>query len=345
MNILIVKMSSIGDVIHTLPALNALRHRFPDAHITWLVEESASAVVRGHEALDRVIVLQRLDRTGGSRGLFRPGNLGAVFRFIETLRDTRYDMVIDFQGLMKSAVMVWLSRGARKIGYSRTREWSYLALNERVPAYDMDKHAIFRYLNLVKRVGAEAEAVHFGIPFDERDKGRATSSLRRIGWAGQPVVAVNPMARWKTKLWPAENFSVLVDRLAEEHECFFVFTGAGSDRKEVARILSNMRRPQGDLTGQTDLRELAALYEMSRCVITTDTGPMHLAAAVGTPVVALFGATAPWRTGPFGEGHEIVRSDLPCSPCFKKKCDTVGCMNDVSPEQVFDAVTRVLARP
>lgn len=342
--ILIVKMSAIGDVIHALPALNALRHRFPNAHITWLTEKAASAVVEGHPALDRVIVSDRKNWLKGLPGEKGLKNLRQIFYFVRTLRDTTYDIVIDFQGLMKSAAMVGLSKGRRKIGYNRTREFSYLVLDERVQPFDMDKHAIFRYLNLAKYLKADTASIRFDVPMDTWDEGCVISGLRQHGWSGQSIVAVNPMSKWETKLWAREKFSELADRLIEEHGCFVVFTGNTEDRKDVSDMVGEMRQKCGNLSGKTDLRQLAALYKMSRCVIATDTGPMHLAAAVGTPVVALFGATAPWRTGPFGKGHEVVHAGWPCSPCFRKRCDTRECMSHISVDQVFDAVTRLFNR-
>jgi heptosyltransferase-1 len=344
MKILIVKLSAIGDVIHTLPALNALRRTFPEAHITWLVEEPASEIVTSHPAVDRVLVS---DRKRWLRGLRSPGrweNLRQISGFLRTLRDTSYDVVIDFQGLLKSAVLIRWARGKRKIGYNKSRECSYLALNERVPPFDMDKHAVFRYLHLVEGLSVNVESVTFDIPFGEEETHYVTSILRQSGWTGEPVIAINPVAKWKAKLWPAENFSRLADRLRDECEVFVVFTGAAADRKEISRIRAAMRHDCADQSGRTGLKQLAALYALSSCLVTPDTGPMHLAAAVGTPVVALFGPTAPWRTGPFGECHEVIRAGLSCSPCFKRSCDTARCMDDLSPEEAFAAVRRVMER-
>jgi len=343
-NILIVKLSAIGDVIHSLPALNALRRHFPEAHITWLVEEAASGIVTSHTAVDRVLISDRKRWLKGLLGLSRPKNLLDIFRFLAALRDTRYHVVIDFQGLLKSAVMVGLAKGRRKIGYNKTREYSYLVLNEMVPPFDMDKHAVFRYLHLAKELNADTELIEFNVPFGREEEQYVVSALHQKGWAGEAVVAINPMAKWRTKLWAAENFSRVADRLLSEHGVFVVFTGAGADHPEIQSIRSKMRHGCADLSGLTDLKQLAALYEMAHCVIATDTGPMHLAAAVGTPVVALFGPTSPRRTGPFGEGHEIIHADWSCSPCFKRECEPVKCMKDISPGQVLDAVRRVLER-
>jgi len=343
MDILIVKLSSIGDVIHTLPALNALRAHFPNARITWLVEEGASALLAFHRAVDRVLISKRGRWMKGFLGPSCLENAKEAFRFVAELRDTTYDLVIDFQGLMKSAAMVGLCRGKRKIGYNRTREWSYLTLDERIEPYDVNAHAIYRYLNLISHLDVDTSKIEFKIPYGDEEVLHAQTMLGKGGWShGQPIVAMNPVARWKTKLWGAWNFAHLADRLITNSGCLVVFTGSRPDRKEIAKIRSKMNHPCVDLSGRTDLKELAALYATSTCVVSTDTGPMHLAAATETPVVALFGPTAPWRTGPFGQGHQALRSDVSCSPCFKRRCESMACMREISVSRVFDSVTAML---
>ncbi len=342
MNILIVKMSAIGDVIHTLPAANALRKHFPDAHITWLVEEAARGIVESHEAVDRVLILKRRCWLKGLLGPCWLENLTSIFHFVKEIRDTTYDVVIDFQGLLKSAAIVGLCRTKRSMGYNKTREFSFMVLSDRMPPFDMDKHAILRYLNLIKYLGVNTSEIKFNVPFGAKERSDIRSMLRQKGWYKQSIVAMSPVAKWLTKLWDVDKFCGLADRLIEEFGVFVVFTGSDTDKKEIAKIISRMRHPCTDFSGQTDLKHLAALYEECKCLVSTDTGPMHLAAAVGTPVVALFGPTAPWRTGPFGEGHEVLRVDLSCSPCFKKKCNRGDCMRDISVEQVFGSVARIL---
>lgn len=341
MNILIVKMSAIGDVIHTLPAVNALRAHFPNARITWLVEEAASEIIESHEAVDRVLISKRKRWIKDPLGPSRLQSVKEILRFVGELRDTAYDLVIDFQGLMKSAVMVGLCRAERKMGYDRTREFSYLVLNERIPPYPTDRHAVLRYLNLVAHLGVDTHQIGFKIPFGEKEKSHVRTMLKQRGWDGECVVAVNAMAKWKTKLWDAESFTRLANMLVEALGCFVVFTGSTADEKEIGKITFNTRAECTSFSGQTNLRDLAALFEVAKCVVSIDTGPMHLAAAVGTPVVALFGPTAPWRTGPFGKGHQVIRADVSCSPCFKKRCESVVCMKDISVEQVFDSVIKI----
>lgn len=350
MNILIVKLSAIGDVIHTLPALCALRSQYPDAHITWLVEEAAADLVIGHRALDRVIVSRRKRWIKQLRGPGRRGALAEMGAFWRALRDTRYDMIIDFQALLKSAVPVWLARGRRKIGFDRGmqhQEHSYLLLNERIPPVDMEVHALTRGLMLIEAIGAKSKAVIYDLPVSPADRRLVDDLLVTRGIDGRrPVVAINPVALWETKLWLNDRFAVLADRLISELAVDVVFTGGPADRSMIDGIRGQMCQPAGDLSGSTTLKMLAALYQRASLLVTTDTGPMHLGAAVDTPVVALFGPTAPWRTGPYGRGHRVIRTAPPCSPCFKRQCDhhQCRCMRDISVEMVFEGVTQIFGR-
>jgi len=342
-NILIIKLSAIGDVIHTLPAVWALRRSYPTTHITWLVEETAADIIKGHEAVDRILISRRKKWLKGffNKGIFN--NLTELVRFIQTLRDTNYDMVIDFQGLFKSGILVFCSRGVRKIGYDNTRELSYLFLNERIPPFDIDKHAILRYLNLVRLIGATTNDILFGISIRPFEREEAFKLLQRYGWRGmRPLIAIHPMAKWKTKLWPSERFSELSSAIQERFGGMVVFTGSKEDSRKIKRMIPAKNNRVIDMSGQTDLKRLAAIYELADCVVSTDSGPMHLAAAVGTPVVALFGPTAPWRTGPFGNHHQIVRAGIDCSPCFKKSCKTLECMKQITVDKVLESIKAVV---
>ena len=352
MNILIVKTSAIGDVIHTLPALWSLRTHYPQAHITWLVEEAAADLLTDHPALDHVLVASRktwlADLQAGR--LFRA--LRGFVEFVRILRDTRYDLVIDFQGLIKSAVWVFLANGIRKVGFGRGMEHaehSYLVLNERVPAVEMNQHAIDRSLLLLKGIGIPAAGIRYELPHSITHESQAASLLRAVGIDKQDrLVTINPMARWPTKLWEPTSFAILADRL-EQEGIRVVFTGGPQDRSSIDDICRLMTGQIRRLDGKTDLKTLAAIYRRTQVLITTDSGPMHLAAAVGTSVVALFGPTAPWRTGPYGQNHVVLRAGIHCSPCFKKECLTTeyekhACMKRISVDEVARAVLEQLAR-
>lgn len=341
-SILIVKLSAIGDVIHTLPALNAIRRRYPSARISWLVEPAAADLVVGHPALDRVLVARRHQWVHGLRRGPRAESLAAAGRFVRALRDTRYDIVLDFQALLKGGLWVALARGRRKIGFGsgmQHQEMSWVFLNERLPAVSMEMHALDRNLHMLRAIGIDATRVDYRLPVTRAD---AQWAHRTLAGAARPVVAINPMAKWPTKLWDDARFAEVADRLQSAHGATVVFTGGPEDRGALDAIAARMSGPSMNLAGRTSLTQLAALYAEADCLVTTDTGPMHLAAAVGLPVVALFGPTAPWRTGPYGPQHRVVRAGTPCSPCFKRDCDTCRCMTAIRVDQVTAAVADIL---
>jgi len=348
MKILIVKLSAIGDVLHTLPALCALRRHRPRARIDWVVEAAAADLLRGHPDLDRIIVSRRRTwlRDLGDRRR-RAAALDGMRRFLAELRRTRYDLVLDFQALLKSALVVALARGRSRVGFDRGlahMEHSYHVLDRRIAPPSMEVHALERNLMMIRALGVPARRVEYRLamgPAEERAVDRLLGGLDRRG----PLVAVNPVAQWPTKLWPEARFAALAGRLQARYDARVVLTGGSGDREAVGRIAAGMARPALDLAGRTSLRALAALYRRARCVISTDTGPMHLAAAVGTPVVALFGPTAPWRTGPHGAGHQVVRAPAVCAPCFKRRCIAGGCMDRIPVERVMAAVARLNVMP
>ncbi len=341
MNILIIKLSAIGDVIHTLPALAALRKLYPKAHITWVVEELSADLLKNHPLLDRVIISHR---TSWIRDV-KHGRLIWPFlemvTFIRALRERRYDLVIDFHGLLKSSAVVLLSGGKRKLGYDSMQELSGFFVNEKIPQ-DMNKHAVDRYLDFPRYLGACEMKQKFLIPVKEENRIRIEELLKAHHMDAQiGFVAVNPVALWKTKLWENQKFALLCDRIIDELKVGIVFTGSG--KKEIREIQQFMKRPAANLGGETTLSDLACLHRRARLVVTTDTGPMHLAAAVGAPLIALFGPTDPARTGPYGDDHTVIRGNLPCSPCFKKKCKTNECMKEITVEEVFEAVKKTFS--
>ena len=338
MNILIVKLSAIGDVVHTLPSVAALRNLYPGAQITWVIEEASSGLIRNHPFIDRVLISRRKRWIQNLRK-FRhvKDSLREIRSFLSELRDRRYDLVIDFHGLLKSSVIVLLSRGKRKLGYDSLQELSGLFVDERI-FEDMTKHAVDRYLDFVRYLGGDVDRAAFFIPAGTDTDARVTALLQKNGIdSGEPFVAVNPVAYWETKLWTNEGFARLCDRIVAELNVTVVFTGGKNDAI-VEDIRSTMTQPSVSLEGQTSLQDLACLYKRASLVVTTDSGPMHIAAAVDTPTVALFGPTDPSRTGPYGDGHCVVRKDMTCSPCFLKKCDSRRCMVEITVEEVFAAV-------
>ncbi len=345
MNILIVKTSAIGDVTHTLPSLNALRRRFPNAAITWLAENPSAEIVKGHLSLDSVLVCERKRWKKKLRKLEFAAAAKEILAFVKKLRSREYDLVIDFQGLFRSAILVFLARGARKIGFGpgmQHSEASYLFYNEKIPAVSMEYHAVDRYLLLLSAIGVPTAKVEFDFPIESSDRESIRALLKRSGVdSDDRIAAINPVARWRTKLWAPGLFAETADRIARKgyKVCF---TGAKNDAEQIDEIVSMMTERAANFAGKTSLRQLAALYEKVEFVVTTDTGPMHIAAAVGTPTIALFGPTAPWRTGPYGEGHRIVTIEKHCAPCFRRECPHIDCMKKITPDMVMKEVDAVI---
>jgi lipopolysaccharide heptosyltransferase II len=226
-------------------------------------------------------------------------------------------------------------------------ENSHLFLNERVPVVSMEMHALDRGLKLIESLGIRTDQVTYDLPMGEKEEREAEALLTENPTApGRPLVAINPVAKWPTKLWPSERFGKVAERLSKEG-CRVAFTGSPEDSALIDGICRHLTAPVLRLDGRTNLRTLAAVYRRAKVVITTDTGPMHLAAAVGTPVVALFGPTAPWRTGPYGERHVIITAGLSCSPCFRRTCRTtafekMACMRRITVERLLEDVIQFL---
>jgi 3-deoxy-D-manno-octulosonic-acid transferase/heptosyltransferase-1 len=338
LNILIVKLSSIGDVVHTLPSLAALRSHYPKSRITWIVEEEAYDLLNGNPLLDEAIPFSRRKWL---RNLSHLTDLSETVKeissFLQRIRAQDYDIVIDFQGLLKSGILVFLSRGRRKIGYHKTRELSYLFLNERIEPYDKEAHAVERYLNLVKYLGAENTPYYFPLSITSEDKEKIERVISENGIRRDlPVIVLSPWARWESKLWGSPSFARLSDLAIEMLKAQVILTGSRQNAEGNERILSLMKNKALDLAGKTTLRGVAHLFTLSDCVVTVDSGPLHIARAVNAPVISLFGPTAPWRTGPYPpEQGMMIRKTLPCSPCFKRKCDEQTCMKDIEVEEVF----------
>ncbi|MCF8043208.1 MAG: lipopolysaccharide heptosyltransferase I [Desulfarculaceae bacterium] len=339
MKVLLVKLSALGDVVQSLPVAMAIRRQMPEARIDWLVERPSAGLLQGHPALDRVLVSPRHQMAEAS-GL----PLSPLTGFGRELRSVRYDAVVDLQGLMKSAICVGLSRGSRKIGWRGGKEpLSALAYNHKLAPFDPDRPALERYLDMLEPLGLERPAqIEFGL---SPSPGELAAARFLLPWEddSRPVVVLHPVAKWDSKLWPLAHWVELA-RLLGEQRVRLVVSGSRDDQA-IGRLIARRSgvRELVDLTGRTGLRELAALLSMADAVVCTDTGVMHLAAAMGTKVAALFGPTAPWRTGPSGQGHEILRAGLDCSPCFERFCGELKCMEQISPAQAAQAAMSLVS--
>ena len=335
--ILIIKLSSIGDVVHTFPMLTALRRRFSKASIAWLVQSASAELVSGHQALDATYVLGNY-RTNilpeAGTQWFQSGR-----QLARRLRAEQFDLSLDVQGLFRSSIYGWLSRARWRVGFRNRQELAFLFNNLSVIPDRRDCHALEGYLEFARFFDAPIEPLAFDLPIRHEDREWATEFLRSHELAeSAPLIALMPGTRWDTKRWPADRFATVAAMLSQQYGVPFVITGGPADQTLAQAIQALAEGTQiVDATGQTSLRQLAALLERCRLAITNDSGPMHIAAALGVPVVAIFGPTSPLRVGPYGAGHRVIQASLSCVGCYRRKCSSLECLRRVTPAEVAQA--------
>ncbi|MCC6234187.1 MAG: glycosyltransferase family 9 protein [Verrucomicrobiales bacterium] len=350
--VLVVRLSALGDILHTIPALTTLRRHLPSAHLAWLVEDAGAGLLEGHSDLTELHVIPRQQWARLRRSGQRWAAVREFIACLRQIRSLRFDLVIDFQGLAKSGFWISQVNCPRKAGFGPglpRNEGAWLALNERIQPPSSEVHALDRNLRLLECLGYPRLPIRYHLPAPAAADLEAASLLHEVDLEnGTRFVAINPMTRWPTKNWTPELFAATADLLVASG-LPVVFTGAPGDRGSIDAITQRMQQRARRLDGRTSLPTLSAIYRRAAVLLSTDTGPMHLAAAVETPVVALFGPTAPWRTGPHGNGHRVLRLELPCSPCFKKTClatevEAHACLRRLDPREVARVVHEVVAR-
>ncbi|MBX3414751.1 MAG: glycosyltransferase family 9 protein [Pirellulales bacterium] len=354
--ILIVKPSSMGDIVHTLPASLAIRQAYPDAHLAWLVERAHAELLARQKHLDEVFVWDRRDIRG-------------LPQFVRRLREGGWDAAIDFQGLLRSGLFTWVSGARRRIGYTPSKEGAHLFYTERLPL-DMSRyHAVERHLQLARLLNAELTCVPIERPYldgghvaarrdsppifplfpSEKDEASVDAWLARHQFdpARERLIVLNPDCRKAANRWPTERFAEVARLLKQQPHLRVVLCGGPASRElcdEIDRLAG------GGLwraDGQFGLLASTALIARSAVMLTGDTGPMHLAVAVGTLVVALFGPASPRLTGPYASDAIVLNEQLSCAPCFGRRChlgfDRPPCMEGIAATATVEAVRRQLA--
>ena len=324
--ILMVKPSSLGDIVHSLPVLNVLKGCFPDATIHWVVAKGLEGLLEDHPMIDKLWIINKDDWKKIDKVKTTAHELITLFR---KLKAERYDLVIDLQGLMRSGIIAASTRAPMRIGFAEAREGSTMFYTHKVRG-GRNLHAVDRYLKIVEFLGCDIPMVRFPLPMHD------LSSLLSI--PSEDYVVLIPGARWSTKKWEPRLFGELASKLPVRS----VVIGSRSDIKDADTIVSLSRDNAVSFAGKTTIRELIDLIQNARCVVSNDSGPMHIAAALNVPVVALFGPTDPQRTGPHGKGHTVIRAEVECSPCLKKRCKDMKCMKEISVERVMKEVKRLV---
>lgn len=341
--ILLVRLSAVGDCVHALPVVAALRSSFPGAFLGWAIEEKAHELMAGHPCVDRFHIYPR--RPGGGQGSWLAGRWKALCAFRSELRAARYEAALDLQGLTKSALVAWWSGAGLRIGFAGQdgRELSRFFYNRRVQAPAEAAHVVDRNLALLKALGVNPPARPDWVLPDyspeqrEMDRFLESCGLRHgADWA--PLAVVNAGATWVTKRWRPELFAAVARGLIERRGMSVIVPWAGeAERASAEGIVREAGSPPAFLAPPTNLRQLAALLSRACLFVGNDTGPLHLAAALGVRCVAVFGASDPLRNGPYGHGHRVVTARLPCRPCWSTGCarGDLACLEQVSAPEVL----------
>jgi heptosyltransferase I len=326
----IIKPSSLGDVVHCLPILAALRERWPTTHLAWVVNRAFQGVLEGHGDLDELIVY---DRSGTD---FDPLGIRSIADLIQKLRGGRFDLAIDLQGLLRSALMT-LATGAKvRVGMADAREGARWFYTDAIDAPRMGLHAVDRVRRVASAFHPDASEPRFNLPIKDADRRWAKEVLASVC---SPRIILNLGARWETKRWPPHHFAAIGRRAAHELGAGLIAVGSAADRSLVDRLIRELGPvPVLDLCGRTSLRQLAALAAEADLVVSNDTGPLHLAAAAGARVIGIYTCTSPTLTGPFGPRVATVQSCVWCAPSFVKKCHRLDCMSELTPNRVWPIV-------
>ena len=336
-NILVVKLSAIGDVIHALPVSYAIKEQYPEAHLTWVVEQAAYAILADNPCIDELILFEKAKfRSIG-------GFLREIGPFRRRLRTRRYDASLDLQGLFKSAAIVWNAGARQRIGTANMREGAHL-VSRPVRGAHAEGHIVERYLDVARALGCRVGEVRFPVSVSDRDRMAADTLLAREGvQEGRPFVAFAVGANWPNKRWPVEHFAALADRLYHAHYVPVLVGGGRLDATLAEDILRASEIPPVNLVGRTNLKQLAHVFTRAALVLGGDTGPVHLAAGLRVPTVMLMGPTDANRNGPYGQIQNAIEVDRPCRGCWKRACPKgLDCLAAIPVDAVAAKVGAVL---
>jgi lipopolysaccharide heptosyltransferase I len=343
MKILLIRLSAIGDVIHALPVAKATRERYPKAEITWIVEDKAKDLVIGNPNIDNIIILPKKEWKREFKDK-KWLTLKKARSFFKELQKHQFDIALDVHGLFKSALTAYLSGAKKRVGPANGREGSTLFYHQKVNLPTEEIHQIDRNLQIAQGIDVQADDVSFDIILLPEEKRRVAQILEELGIEDKRVlVTINPYTSWSSKNWLNQRWAEVADNLIKNLNCEVIFTGGPADRAGVNEIIDLMKERSHNLAGRTNLKELAGIYDRADLFIGCDTGPMHLAAAMGTSVIALFGPTNPKTHGPYGDNNIVLRGDTQCKCCWKRVCQhDKECMKAIGVADLLGAVNLML---
>ncbi|MBU6411295.1 MAG: glycosyltransferase family 9 protein [Verrucomicrobia bacterium] len=346
MNILIVKPTSLGDVIQALPVLRLLKLHRPEARVFWWIDSALAPLLEDDPDLAGLVLFHR-------RRWANPLYWHEALASIHATRARQFDLVIDLQCLARSGAFAWLANGKFLAGLDEPREGARGFYDIAVPRQSFHTHAVDWYLAVLSALRVPIDRKFTWLPArpaarsQVREQARAAAGETGASGPTPRWIALQPGARWPNKRWPASSFARLASLLLREFpDARLAVLGDAADREIAAAICRPEPSRALNLCGRLSLPQMIEWLRLADLMITNDTGPMHVAAALGTPVIALFGPTEPRRTGPYGQLHGVLRVELPCSPCLKPRCawkNPVECLTAIPPESVLQAARKKLS--
>lgn len=337
MRILIVRLSAIGDVVMATPVARALRQAYPEAHITWLVERLSADVVRGNPYLDEVLVWDR-GRSRSWVGGFA-GVLSQARWLRRTLRQRRFDLALDLQGLMRSALPAWLSGAPIRVGYAGAREMASRLYTHTVPN-DLTRSTQQRQLDLLTALGIESQDTRMTVTVPEEAQAFADAFLAEQGLDPGRTVALVPYASMEWKQWPEEHWAALAETLGRSHGLRGLVLGGPADVPAARRLAARASPPLAVAAGKTTLKQAAALLRSCRAAVSVDTGLLHFAVALERPTVGLFAPT--WLRLASQPHFRMLTQEVPCPPDTDVRARWAKCLQAISPEDVLEALLPLL---
>jgi heptosyltransferase-1 len=334
-NILIIKPSSLGDIVLALPALTALRKSFPDAKITWLIRPEFAQLLENHPHLTEIILF---DRKLLGKVWFHPRAFFALLSLIRQLRRCHFDVVFDFQGLFRTASLAWLSGCKKRFGMSNARELAHFFYTDKIQK-DTDRyHLVDYYLKIIRTAGASELDVNFVLPQEPGAVDSISRLLKSHDITHDNYAVFIPGSTHKDKCWPVERFAAIADKISQQFALNLLATGTEHETDIVEKLKEKANVPIINLAGRTSLSELIVLLKNSKLVVSNDTGPGHIAAALGVPLVLIFGRVNPRRLAPYGRNHCVVAIDPDGREPGIKSTNPKHDIKKITVEQVYEKV-------
>ncbi len=337
--ILIIKPSALGDIVQAMPAACCLAESFSNAQIDWFVRPEYAALVENHKCIHKTVIFER--RKLG-KWWYKPAAFSELIRLVKQLRKEKYDIVFDFQGRFRSALFARLSGSKKRIGMDNTQEVTGPFYTDKIAQSDQSVHLVDYFLDMACAAGAKRDKVEFGLKPQQQRVDEIQKMLVENQADKDNYVIFVPSATVEAKCWPIENFAALADKVYEKYKCSIVVIGVEIEKAIAEKLKTLSQSPIINLAGRTNIEQLIALFAGAKIVVGNDTGPSHIASALGVPMVLIFGLTNPSRVGPYGRSETTAAIDVDKRSSEVESTDSAHDIKNVTVETVLEKISRQL---